>query len=101
MNGTSRQTLQNATASTSRQLRGSELTCLTGCFQVEAGQRFAAVLLAATPRSSDGLDGKYVAQLAMAACHPVVTTARRARPVWADVSHRLSSIPAIIAGATA
>lgn len=66
--------------------------------QAVVGQRFSSVLLAATPISSDGLDARHVAQLALASCHPVVTAARRARPLWADVARRLPAIPELIAG---
>lgn len=73
----------------------------SGMCQLQAlvGQRFAELLLSATPRSRNGVDAELVAHLAMAASHPVAAAARFKRSHWAAVMRVLPAIPDIVAGA--
>jgi len=64
-------------------------------------QRFGVVLLALTPRSGEGVTAQFVAQLALAANHPVVMLPHRlarGRLLWTRVKQRLPGVPAILAG---
>lgn len=64
-------------------------------------QRFGVVLLALTPRSGEGVTAEFVAQLALAANHPVVMLPHRlarGRLLWTRVKQRLPGVPAILAG---
>lgn len=68
-------------------------------WQATVGQRFAELLLAATPRSRNSVDAELVTHLAIAAGHPVAAAARFKRSHWTAIMRVLPAIPDVVAGA--